>query len=254
MKTLLSLFDYSGNWSQPFAEEGWNIIQWDIKISTFMNINLITNAEEALDLFGDVDGILAAVPCTEFTNSCAQYWKAKDEDGRTEEALKLVYQVLRLVDLFRPTDPDYDDIFFWAIENPVGRINKLIPELGLPYYFNPCDFAGWNSIPTHTASKLDTIRLKNGINVSDKEADLIRQYEAYTKRTGLWGEFNHNLKRMPIEPVKACKQGSVIQRFGGSSETTKEIRSYTPRGFAKAFFEANKNYSYRKATPQLTFI
>jgi len=30
-KTTLSLFDYSGNWSQPYAEVGHNVIQVDIK-------------------------------------------------------------------------------------------------------------------------------------------------------------------------------------------------------------------------------
>jgi hypothetical protein len=31
-----------------------------------------------------------------------------------------------------------------------------------------------------------------------------------------------------------------IMRRGGKSERTKEIRSMTPKGFAKAFYEANK--------------
>jgi hypothetical protein len=40
MKTLLSLFDYSGTWSEPFAAAGWDVIQWDIKLDAFMDINL----------------------------------------------------------------------------------------------------------------------------------------------------------------------------------------------------------------------
>ena len=31
MKTLLSLFDYSGQWSAPFADAGWTVVQVDIK-------------------------------------------------------------------------------------------------------------------------------------------------------------------------------------------------------------------------------
>ena len=35
--------------------------------------------------FDTVYGILAAPPCTDFAGSGAQYWKTKDEDGRTKE-------------------------------------------------------------------------------------------------------------------------------------------------------------------------
>ncbi len=74
MKTLLSLFDYSGTWSEPFAQGGWNVINWDIKLSELMDINHIDLVETALDLFEDVDGILAAAPCTDFAGCGAQYW------------------------------------------------------------------------------------------------------------------------------------------------------------------------------------
>lgn len=90
---------------------------------------------------------------------------------------------------------------FWALENPVGRLKRW---LGPPrLMFNPCDYG-----------------------------------DAYTKKTLLWGKFN--IPEMhPIEPVRACSQGSWIQKLGGKSERTKEMRSMTPLGFAKAFKEAN---------------
>lgn len=242
MKTLLSLFDYSGNWSQPFAENGWNVIQWDIKLAEFMDINLIDDAETALDLFENVDGIIAATPCTEFTKSCAQYWPQKDQDGRTQKAIQLVYQTLKLVDLFRPTDPEYDGTFFWAVENPIGRIARLVPQLGDAYYFDPFEFAGWNNLTREDLLWLEQIRGKNGNKITKKEAYHIELCNAYTKRTGLWGEFNRNLKKRPIAPVKACVQGSVIQRQGGNSRKTKELRSITPLGFAQAFYAANCNH------------
>src|SRR5688572_27036993 len=102
MKTLLSLFDYSGTWSDPFAANGWNVIQWDIKIAEFMDINKVYDVEEALDLFEDVDGIIAAPPCTDFTVSCNRLWDMKDADGRTAAALQLVNQTMKLVNLFTP--------------------------------------------------------------------------------------------------------------------------------------------------------
>jgi hypothetical protein len=243
MKTLLSLFDYSGNWSHPFAANGWDVIQWDIKLSEFMDINYIGDAETALDLFENVDGIIAAPVCTDFALSGNQYWQIKDEDGRTWKSVQLVHQVMRLVDLFRPTDPDYDGTFFWAVENPVGRIAKLVPELGNPYYFHPYEFAGWlDDITTEDLQWLDQIRLKQGRNITQEEALHIEYCNAYQKRTGLWGEFNRNLKKRPIAPVRASSQGSITQRQGGKSAKTKEARSNTPMGFAYAFYEANKQY------------
>ena len=67
MKTLLSLFDYSGTWSKPYYYAGWNVHTWDIKLDELLNINSIDLAETALYLFEDVDGILAAPPCTDFS-------------------------------------------------------------------------------------------------------------------------------------------------------------------------------------------
>jgi hypothetical protein len=96
---------------------------------------------------------------------------------------------------------------FWALENPKGRLRRW---LGPPRFtFNPCDFAGYCE--------------------SDR----------YTKRTLLWGDFNIPEKRY-LEPVRVCPQGSWLQKLGGKSEHTKTLRSMTPLGFSRAFFEANK--------------
>ena len=58
--------------------------------------------------------------------------------------------------------------------------------------------------------------------------------DPYTKKTCLWGEFNIPEKN-PVEPAEKspihyCPPGPKRQ----------QIRSITPQGFAKAFFEANK--------------
>ncbi len=241
-KTLLSLFDYSGMWAKPFYDHGWNVIQLDIKHGN--DLNDFQSVEDVFDWgITDVHGIIAAPPCTDFSVSGAQYWKAKDEDGRTAEALKLVRQVQRFADLFTPTDDEYDEPFFWVMENPVGRLPKLIPEIGQPVYFNPCDYSGYLN-PTDTdLAKLNKIRLKNGKGVTAAENDFIIKFEAYTKKTGLWGNFNKNIIQKPVEPVKSAPQGSFTQRLGGKSDKTKEERSITPMGFAMAFYEANHNFT-----------
>jgi hypothetical protein len=247
MKRLLSLFDYSGNWAWPFAQAGWDVIQWDIKLHDFMDINLFTDAGQVLEMFENVDGIIAAPPCTDFTVSGNQHWAKKDANGSTAQSLEMVFQVLRLANLFEPTDPDFDDVFFWAAENPVGRMARLA-GLGDAYYFNPCDFAGWTNPTAIQKLELNRIRAKNGVGVTDDENNLVLQVNAYTKKTGLWGNFNRNLKRKYIEPVKTCAQGSPTQRLGGKSAKTKELRSHTPAGFAQAFFEANHNHQWQPSS------
>jgi hypothetical protein len=81
-------------------------------------------------------------------------------------------------------------------------VGKLRKWIGPPAYsFDPCDFG-----------------------------------DPYTKRTLLWGVFNEPMKN-PVEPTEGSK---LWREFGGASARTKELRSITPQGFARAFFEANQ--------------
>jgi len=195
MKTIISLFDYSGSWSAPYREAGHNVIQVDIKLG--IDIMTVNPAQ-----FGRVDGILAAPPCTDFAVSGAQWWPVKDTDGRTAHSIALVRKTL---DIIQYCQPDW-----WALENPVGRIDKLVPELQQfgPWWFQP----HWYGDP-------------------------------YTKKTGLWGTFNRNLPTNYVEPEfyeRGGKRGSWMwATLGGKSERTKEMRSITPAGFAQAFYKAN---------------
>jgi len=86
---------------------------------------------------------------------------------------------------------------WWVLENPVGRLRHYI---GPPVmYYHPCDYG-----------------------------------DPYTKKTCLWGEFNTDLPRTPVEPT----EGSKMWRLGPSPER-KNLRAATPTGFAKAFRAAN---------------
>jgi len=58
--------------------------------------------------------------------------------------------------------------------------------------------------------------------------------DPYTKKTALWGDFNFPVHKF-VEPV----EGSKIHRIP-PSEDRPVIRSITPQGFARAFFEANR--------------
>ena len=197
MKTILSLCDFTGNWAKPYKDAGYRTITIDIKHG-----HDVRDTASVIRLAGEsVHGVLCAPPCTDFSCSGAQYWKAKDKDGRTAESLSIVDACLEIVSHYKAAG----SLAWWVLENPVGRLPKLRPALGSPVlYFNPCDFG-----------------------------------DPYTKKTGLWGEFNTSLPKTPVEPERVCAQGSWLQKLGGKSERTKSLRSATPLGFAHAFCKAN---------------
>lgn len=243
MKSLISLFDYTGTWATPYMQAGWQVFTWDIKHG--LDVHDFDSFEASLDILEDLDGIIAAPPCTDFSVSGAQYWLAKDQDGRTGASLAMVDRVLQLADAFEPTDPDYieemGDCFFWCIENPVGRLQKLRPELGDPRYFDPCDYAGYLDLSDSDHNDLDRLRRKDG-KLTWEEIEFVMLCNAYTKKTGLWGKFNMP-KKERVEPVRCSAQGSWTQKLGGSSERTKQLRSSTPYGFALAFETVNNGYT-----------
>ena len=58
--------------------------------------------------------------------------------------------------------------------------------------------------------------------------------DPYTKKTALWGNFNIPGKN-PVEPTRGSKMHLI-----SPCENRQELRSITPPGFSRAFFEANK--------------
>ncbi|KAA2245513.1 DNA cytosine methyltransferase [Chitinophaga agrisoli] len=200
-RLIISLYDFTGNWVKDYIDAGYPVMLWDKKIEGDILEGFSKLLSEIEDTGLKVHGVFAACPCTDFCASGARWWAAKDEpqtgyepfESPTELSIFLVLIVLHFVDIVKPK--------FWVIENPKGRIEKLIPEL-IPYRrmgFNPCDFG-----------------------------------DPYTKYTILWGEFNQHLSGQSALPL----YGSLMHNIGPSAKRA-EIRSTTPRGFARAFFEAN---------------
>jgi len=73
--TILSLFDLTGNWSRPYKENGYKVIQVDLQ----MGIDILEWDYKSLAR-EEVYGVLAAVPCTDFAVSGARWFAAKDKD------------------------------------------------------------------------------------------------------------------------------------------------------------------------------
>jgi hypothetical protein len=218
-RLILSLFDYSGKWARPYIDAGYPTMLWDYKHEGCILQNfsrLQSEIYEAIEAGYIPHGLLAAPPCTDISAAGAQYWSVKDTTPAPEPygpdwsisdyASALVDIVLILRDLF-PWQ-------FWAIENPPGRMEKLVPHIAKhrAMMFQPWEFG-------------------------DKT----------TKRTVLWGQFNTALERQIVEPeVVAIKtrgrvyhSSSVWAKTGGKTEKTKTARSNTPAGFARSFFQAN---------------
>ena len=201
---LISLFDYTGNASEPYRVNSWDVIQVDLKHGLDI---MLWDYKQVLNEFTKAEiGIIAMIPCTDYALSGAKHFKEKDLDGRATESQKLVAKTKEIIDYFFVRGL----LKFWQVENPMSRIHKLNPWLGeIRLKFDPCDYAGYDPVPENSR---------------------------YNKKTWLWGNFNIPVKKR-IEPLS--KENPGWKKLGGKSEKTKELRSITPLGFAYAFYEFN---------------
>jgi len=131
-KTILSLFDYSGNWSKPYLEVGYNVIQVDIK----HGIDILTWDYSDIN---NVYGILAAPPCPMFS-FCRTNAKLP---RNLEQGMVLVKKTLEIIWFFQYRIQNdcqkYSPLKFWALENVNRGMLKWF--LGKPAFtFNPYDF------------------------------------------------------------------------------------------------------------------
>ena len=191
-RVILDLCGGTGSWSAPYRDASYTVIVVD----PLAGNNPMTVADwlRANPSPEPIHGVLAAPPCTHFSGSGARWWPAKDADGRTSESCQVVRDCLEVVRRTRPT--------WWALENPVGRMRRLVPEVGgVVLQFDPCDYG-----------------------------------DPYTKRTQLFGRFTLPV-RSPVA-ITHARGSSPIHRAAPGPDRWR-IRSKTPAGFARAFFEAN---------------
>lgn len=178
MITILSLCDFTGEWSRPYREAGYDVLQVDIQRG--QDVRLLRH-------IGQVRGILAAPPCQHFASSGARWWEGKG-DAALIDGLAVVDACCRVILTHNP--------MWWVLENPVGRLRDYLGEPEMA--FDPADYG-----------------------------------DPYTKRTLLWGRF----VKPRMRPVPAT-EGSKMHLLPPSPERA-ALRSVTPAGFARAFFEAN---------------
>lgn len=203
-KIILSLFDFTGIWSEPYKENGYEVIRVDIQHGVDIlkwNYKSVPKSE--------VYGILAAVPCTDYAVSGARWFADKDKDGRTAKSQILVQKTKEIIDYFEPV--------FWVIENPISRIHKLNPWMGNPeMYFHPYEYAGYGFDEDRYTKKTS---LWGNFN-----KPLKKPLEPY--QTGDYGKIHY-----PRD-----KNGKAL---GWNTIEAKNVRSATPKAFAQAFYLAN---------------
>jgi len=115
-RTILSLCDYSGVWSQPYVDAGYDVRRYDIQHGQDIRL---------LEYPGKVHGILAAPPCTKFCRPGARLWEEWGEEG-LREGLSVVDACARFVAVCRPR--------WWALENPPGRLDKYLGKPALSWH------------------------------------------------------------------------------------------------------------------------
>jgi C-5 cytosine-specific DNA methylase len=205
MKTALILFEYSGVFTNILKKMGYNAIQVDTELG--IDIHKFDYKK-----YKNVEIVLAFPPCTEFAVSGARWFADKDKNSPNllKQAVANVRKVLEIVNYHKPK--------VWFIENPVGRIERCVPQLRRhqKYIFDPYQFAGYAPKPKD---------------------------EAYTKKTCLWGRFN-----VPIEKSVAPILGTEKmlnptdkdgKKLGWNTDAIKKARNLSPKGFARAFVAAN---------------
>ena len=108
----------------------------------------------------------------------------------------------------------------WMVENPVGRLSTLWRKPD--YYFDPYEYGGY-LLPCE-----ETFHPR------------MPAQDAYTKKTCIWagGGFIIPEDKRPVDHI-GCFWG--WKSLGGNSTKTKQLRSLTPRGFARAVFQANRS-------------
>lgn len=226
--TCLSLYDESGNMLRPWAERGADCHCVDLEGVPRIEIvgkgkisfhKFDVNSEACRDLVDALEPyfVFGFPPCTDVAVSGSKHFEKKFREDPYNMAKAA--ELAELVELYGNRHKS-----IWAWENPKSMLKHF---RGDPQYkFNPWEFGGY--LPED--------------DVHPRWPDYIPPRDAYPKETWIWASSDF------VFPEKApvyCPPGWSPQttKLGGKSAKTKQIRSETPRGFAKAVFLANRPWS-----------
>ena len=206
MKKVISLCDYTGHMVEPWADAGYECICVDTQHSIRAdrqrgNVKYIwADARQWWpESTDDIAAVFAFPPCTHLAGSGARDWKKK--------GLTLLIDSLLIVEACRRICVASGAPYL--IENPVGRLSTIWRKPD--HSFHPSDYADY------------------------LESDADKAAEAYTKKTCLWTGGGFVMpERRAVVPVLGSKMHLVPP-----GANRQNIRSATPRGFARAVFLSN---------------
>lgn len=227
-KRAVFLFDYTGIMANPWLEAGYECWCFDgqhepgiakdgdyVKVGMWFDAyNTKKHVEEILNMVVNADIVIGFPECTDLAVSGAAHFKSKSEKNVAfqAEATELAKFVEYVGNTFNCP---------WMAENPVSVLSTLWRRPD--FNFDPWEYGGY--LPEDDIHPL--------------YPEYIKPRDAYPKKTCIW---SGNAFVMPeTKPVKV-EPGYSDQhkKLGGKSLKTKNIRSATPRGFARAVFEFNK--------------
>ena len=228
--TVISLCDLTGIMVQPWVDAGYRAVLVDPQheqqsnqggaeklpftiLEAMPRLSEIIKNEDVVFVFG-------FPPCTDVAVSGAAHFESKrQKDPHFQAKAALVAEQCRMIGMACGCP--------WGFENPVSVFSGIF---GKPdAIFHPFEYGGY---------------LHEGVS-HPLYPDYFPPQDAYGKKTCLWvgGGFVMPEKRpVPIATGQVDGrqgQSKAHNKLGGKSDRTKNIRSATPRGFARAVFMAN---------------
>lgn len=226
---MIGFYSKSDVIATPWGEAGVECHLFDLKTQSRIEGNIVYHGGDIRKQFKAIGSLLrhnnvlfiaSFPPCTDLAVSGAKHFdsKAKNDAMFWAKAMELVW-IAR--DFSEASGAPY------FLENPKSVISTLWRQPD--FKFNPCDFGGY--LPEGHQNKLFP--------------DIYPSQDAYKKETWLWTGSGFVMPELSgVEPVGPDYPG--FTKLVGKSERTKEIRSVTPEGFARAVFQANYYSVVRK--------
>lgn len=204
---ILSLFDYSTVMVQPWYEAGYECWCVDMQHPSGVHEVVPQLFKVGVDILKWMPplrqvGIVFAFPPCTDLAVSGARWFKEKGLGSLVGALSLVNRAVEIAEWSKAP---------YFIENPVSTISTYWRKPN--YTFDPNEYAGY--LP-----------------------DDQQENDAYTKRTCLWTGNGFIMPTpSPVEPVLGSKMHLLPP-----SEQRANLRSVTPKGFARAVYEANAPY------------
>jgi len=224
MAIILDLCGGTGAWSRPYKEAGYEVYvitqpQFDVTLAYFKDGHIVfwdtaRKVPAMLKIpFEYISGILAAPVCTEFSIAKGAQPRDFHKGMETVEAcMRIIWEVQK-----------HTKLDFWALENPRGLLRRF---LGRPsYIFEQWQFGG---------DKVKATDIWGYFNppkpiVKQKPENMTVRYPNGNTNSVGWGKY-----KCPSE------YADYINSLDGYIAKRAACRAITPKGFAEAFYRANK--------------